>query len=178
MALKRKKKKKKERQRKKRKKKRKTQVYNGYWAITSTYRPFFFPFPAGPLRTVGAPSKSSIELALLKEVEGLGGGANPPELPGGVGAAAPVDTDRGNGGGAPNPDGGAGLPDIGGGANAPADDDGRLAALAIGGVAVGGRLAVLPVLLAGPALGGGGVAAEGVAELGSFLLTHFLSSVS
>lgn len=153
------------------------QVYN-YWAITSTYRPFFFPFPAGPLRAVGAPNKSSIELALLKEVEGLDGGAKPPELPGGVGAAAPVDTDRGNGGGAPNPDGGAGLPDIGDGANAPADDDGRLAALAMGGVAVGGRLAMLPVLLAGPALGGGGVAAEGVAELGSFLLTHFLSSVS
>lgn len=153
------------------------QMYN-YLAITSTYRPFFFPFPEGPLRAVGAPNKSSIELALLKEVEGLDGGAKPPELPGGVGAAAPVDTDRGNGGGAPSPDGGAGLPDIGGSANAPADDDGRLVALAIGGVAVGGRLAVLPVLLAGPARGGGGGAAAAVAELGSFLLTHFLSSVS
>lgn len=131
------------------------------------------------MRAVGAPSKSSIELALLREVEGLGGGAKPPEVPGGVGAAAPVETGRGNGGGAPNVDGGAGLPEIDGGANAPADDDGRLPALwAIGGVAAGGRLAVLPVLLAGPALGGGGVAAAGVAELGSFLLTHFFSSVS
>ena len=144
--------------------------------MTSTYLPFFFPRAVPPLRACGAPSKSSIELALLRDVEGLGGGAKPPELPGGVGAAAPVETDRGIGGGTPNVDGGAGLPESGGGA--PADDDGRLPALdAIGGVAAGGTLAPLVVLL-GPIRGGGGGAAAGVALLGSFLLTHFFRSLS
>lgn len=153
-----------------------SQIHNTpHWAITSTYLPFFFPRAVPPLRTCGAPSKSSIELALLRDVEGLGGGAKPPELPGGVDAAAPVETDRGSGG-TPSVDGGAGLPEIGGGA--PADDEGRLPALdAIGGVAAGGTLVPLVVLL-GPIRGGGGGAAAGVALLGSFLLTHFFKSLS
>ena len=158
-----------------------------YLAITSTYRPFFLPRPpAAPFLAVGAPSKSSIELALLSDVDGRDGGASPSpgaepaELPGGVcvGAAAPVDTDRGRGGGAPSDEDSAGLPAIDGGAApapGPADDDGRLDI--IGGVLA--ALAVLVVLLGGPIrLGGGGGVADGVALLGSFLLTHFFSSVS
>lgn len=143
-------------------------------AITSTYLPFFFPLPAAPLRAWGAPSKSSIELALLKDVDGRGGGCKPAELPGGVGTAAPVETDRGpSGGGIPNAEG-AGLPGIDGG-GAPAEDPGRL--LTLGGIAAGGTLAVLGVRLggAGPR-GGGGVPRTGALLLGSFLLTHFFKS--
>lgn len=49
-----------------------------------------------PLRAVGAPIKSSIELAWLK-VDGGRGGC-PLELPGRVGIGPPVETDRGSGG--------------------------------------------------------------------------------
>jgi hypothetical protein len=130
------------------------------------------------LRACGAPSKSSIELALLNDVAGLGGA--PAELPGGVGKTAPVDTDRGiAGGGAPS-EGGAGLADTDGGA--PAEEDGRLPeAPACGGVAIAGGGPPLPLIdLLGGAepFGGGGVPRVGAALPGSFLLTHFFSSVS
>lgn len=143
--------------------------------------------PAAPFLAVGAPSRSSIELALLSDVDGRGGGgarpspgAEPAELPGGVGvgAAAPVDTDRGREGGAPSDEDSPGLPATDGGAApipGPADDDGRLDI--IGGVLA--TLAALVALLGGPIrLGGGGGVADGVALLGSFLLTHFFNSVS
>lgn len=152
-----------------------------YCAITSTYRPFFLPRPVLPLRADGAPSKSSIELAWLNEVEGLGG---PAELPGRdeappAGGTAPVETDRAgpNAGvcGRPSEDD-AGLLDSGGG-GAPADEPGRLPDAA--GTAGGGMLLPLALLLGGAeAFGGGGVARAGVALLGSFPLTHFLSSSS
>lgn len=151
-----------------------------YFAITSTYLPFFLPLTVPPLRACGGPSKSSIELAVLSDVAGRGGG--PEELPGRVGgAAAPVETDRGtalrNGGGAPSSDG-AGLPVCGGGA--PAEEVGRLSGPGgLGEAAGGGALLPLAVLLGGAApLGGGGVPRDTVALLGSFLLTHFLSSLS
>lgn len=85
---------------------------NNYFAITSTYLPFFFPFTVFPFLACGAPSKSSIELAWLKDVPGRDPG---PDLePGGVN---PEETDRGircglpvSGGGTPKDDN-AGLVD-------------------------------------------------------------------
>jgi hypothetical protein len=114
---------------------------------------------------------------LLNEVAGLGGA--PDELPGGVGKTAPVDTDRGiAGGGAPS-EGGAGLADTDGGA--PAEEDGRLPEPICGGVAIAGGGPPLPLIVllgAAEAFGGGGVPRAGVALPGSFLLTHFFSSLS
>jgi hypothetical protein len=118
-----------------------------------------------------------MELALLKEVAGLGGAANPL---GGVETAAPVETDRWiEGGGTPREDR-AGLP---GGGGIPVVEGGRLLGGGIIGdaLAAGGGAALLPlaVLLGGPeARGGGGVARAAVALLGSFLLTHFFRSLS
>ena len=173
--------------RQKKKKKKKKKVLHDqslYFAITSTYRPpFFLPRPpAGPFRAVGAPSRSSIELALLNDVDGRGGGgASPSPGPGAEPAillgGVSLDTDRGRGGGPPRDDDNAGLPAIDEGAKppGPAEDDGRLDA--IGGVLP--KLATLGALLGGPIrLGGGGGVADGVALPGSFLLTHFFSSVS
>lgn len=88
-----------------------------------------------------------------------------------------MDTDRGRGGGAPKAEDSAGLPAIDGGAKppGPAEDEGRLDIM--GGVLP--KLATLGALLGGPILlGGGGGVADGVALPGSFLLTHFFSSVS
>lgn len=136
------------------------------------------------MRACGAPSKSSIELAWLREVEGLGGG--PAELPGRdelspVVETALVEIDRAgpNAGVGGRPRDVAGLLDSGGG-GAPPDDDGRLPVPAgIGGTGGGGILAPLAVRLGGPiAFGGGGVARVGVALFGSFLLTHFFRSLS
>lgn len=97
--------------------------------MTSMYpRPFFLPLTVPPFRAVGAPRRSSIELALLRDVvDGRGGGAciaGPPAAGGpGVPAAvaAVVDTERGGRpfDVAPN----AGLVPIG---DAPAPVDGRL----------------------------------------------------
>jgi hypothetical protein len=128
---------------------------------------------------VGAPRRSSIELAWVKEDAGRGGG--PPELPGGVGTAAPVDTERGiapRDGGTPSPEN-AGLDERGGGGISLAEDWGRLPALDMGGPTGGGMLPELAARLGGAEpRGGGGVARTAAAELGSFLLTHFLRSLS
>lgn len=162
-----------------------------HFAMTSTYLPFFFPLEAAaPFRACGAPSKSSIELALLSDVAGREGGARPDPGPGGVEAAAPVETGRGMfapaGGGTPREDDRAGLPErdgalpVGGRLSDPVTaaeaEAGPLEA--IGGAPA--ALLVLPVLLcgAGP-FGGGGVArAAALALFGSFLLTHFFRFVS
>jgi hypothetical protein len=134
-----------------------------------------------PFRACGAPRRSSIELALLRDVAGREGGARPELELGGVAPAAPVDTERvgpsgAPGGGIPNS---AGLSERDGGAPVPVD--GRLFG-AVGGrcEAIGGALLALADLLGGKGpLGGGGVErAVAVALLGSFLLTHFFSSGS
>lgn len=142
------------------------------------------------MRAWGAPSRSSMELAVLRDVEGRGGGARPELEPGGMGAG-PVDAARGNplappGTGTPREPGNPGLPARDGG---PAPVDGRLSIdvprseIDGGRCNMGGPEAVLPPLTdllcgIGP-FGGGGVArAEAVALFGSFLLTHFLSSGS
>lgn len=130
-----------------------------------------------------------MELAVLREVEGRGGGASPELEPGGVGAG-PVEAARGNplgppGTGTPRELGNTGLPARG----APVPVDGRLSIdvpssdIDGGRCNMGGIEDVLPALAdllcgMGP-FGGGGVArAVAVALLGSFLLTHFLSSGS
>ena len=113
---------------------------------------------------------------MLKEVAGRGGAANPI---GGVGMAAPVETDRWmEGGGRPSEDGpglpGGGIPVVEGGRLPGPDNIGD-------GPDEGGGAALLPlaVLLGGAeARGGGGVARAAVALPGSFLLTHFFKSVS
>lgn len=114
-----------------------------------------------------------MELALLSDVGGREGGAEPAAGPGGVPPAAVVEAGRGMPG--PPTGGGAeteGLPVLGGGGALPAVD-GRLP-----GEEVGGAELWLRDLGAGP-FGGGGVArAEAVALLGSFLFTHFFSSGS
>lgn len=100
--------------------------------MTSTYpRPFFLLLTVPPLRAVGAPSKSSMELALLRDVvDGRGGGgcivglpAAEPGAPAAV--AAVVDTERGGRpfGVGPGPGPKAGLVPNG---DAPAPVDGRL----------------------------------------------------
>lgn len=120
-----------------------------------------------------------MELAWVKEEAGRGGG--PDELPGGVGTAAPVETERDmlpRGGGIPSADN-AGLDERGGGGISLAEDWGRLPAPDIGGPAGGGILPELAARLGGAEpRGGGGVARTAAAELGSFLLTHFLRSLS
>lgn len=116
-------------------------------------------------------------MAWLKEDAGRGG---PAELPGGVETAAPVDTERGilPRGGTPSPED-AGLDGRGGGGMSLAEDWGRLPVADIGGPAGGGILPELAARLEGAELrGGGGVARTAEAELGSFLLTHFLRSLS
>lgn len=169
-----------------------------HFAITSTYPlPFFLLLTVPPLRAVGAPRRSSIELALLREVvDGRGGaacGVGPPG-PGGrllvlaTAAAAPaaeaLDTDRG---GIPFKDPGAGplvLTPVEGrlsGVVPNCDiDSGRCNPPGGGGATEDALLPTLTDRLCGPGpLGGGGVArAEAIALLGSFLLTHFLSSGS
>lgn len=172
---------------------RESYSYTAHFAMTSTYpRPFFLLFTVPPLRAVGAPSRSSIELALLRDVvDGRGGGgciAGPPAAGGGVPAV--VDTERGGRpfgvGPCPGPGPKAGLVPS---CDAPAPVDGRLSGVVPSCEIDGGRWSVggpedaLPTLtdrLCGPGpLGGGGVArAEAVALFGSFLLTHFLSSGS
>jgi hypothetical protein len=128
-----------------------------------------------PLRACGAPIRSSIELALLRDVAGRDGGG--PPGPDGVGTVPPLETDRaiGPGGGTPSEDGP--LEAIGG---APADVEGRLSELtAIGGGPIGGVLVALTVLAGGAeTFGGGGVARTGALLSGSFLLTHFFRSLS
>jgi hypothetical protein len=159
--------------------------------------PFFLLLTVPPLRAVGAPSKSSMELALLRDVvDGRGGGGciagpgfGPPAGSAGLAAvAAVVDTERGGSpfGLGPGPVPNAGLVPNG---DAPVPVDGRLSGVAPscdmdgGRWSIGGPEEALPTLtdrLCGPGpLGGGGVArADTVALLGSFLLTHFLSSGS
>lgn len=130
--------------------------------MTSTYLPFFFPLePAGPLRAVGAPSKSSIEVALLRDGAGRGG------APGGVAVPGTV---AGRDDGVLDP-GGAGLAEIDGG---PPERDGGLPPSP---GAAGGTLG-LAVRVEGPAFGGGGVLRADVLPSGSFLLTHFLRLLS
>lgn len=112
-----------------------------------------------------------MEFALLKAGRGGGG----PVAFGGFGTA-PLEADRpivSIGRGTPSES----LEAIGG---APPEVDGRLSGfIGTGEGAGGGILVALPVLVGGAeAFGGGGVARTGVALLGSFLLTHFLSSVS
>lgn len=112
-----------------------------------------------------------MELALLKVVAGRGGGG--PPGPGGIGTA-PLETDRAivsTGRGTPSEP-----PAADGGV--PPEVEGRLSELMpIGGP--GGTLVALAVLEGGAEIfGGGGVARTGVALLGSFLLTHFLRSLS
>lgn len=73
----------------------------------------------------------------------------------------------------------AGLDERGGGGMSLAEDWGRLPVADIGGPAGGGMLLELTARLGGAELlGGGGVARTAAAELGSFLLTHFLRSLS
>ena len=144
-------------------------------AMTSTYLPPFFFFALGPLRACGAPSKSSMLLAVLIPVPGLEGG---PDANGGLasagGLAGPSLSDGTPGVLARDPG-----PPIGGGI-----DELR------GGIEVGGRRPVggpagwfgppdaLRAVAGGP-LGGGGVAAGFDASDGpAFLLIHFLSSGS
>lgn len=128
---------------------------------------------------------------MLRDVEGLGGGASPELEPGGVGAG-PVEAARGNplgppGTGTPRePPPNPGLPASGG---MPPPVDGRLSIdvpssdIDGGRCNMGGPEDALPALAdllcgIGP-FGGGGVArAVAVALFGSFLLTHFLSSGS
>jgi hypothetical protein len=131
-----------------------------------------------PLRAVGAPIKSSIELAWVKVEDGRRGG--PLELPGGVGIDAPVETDRGRGGGA-SPE----IPGLEERGAALDEEGGRLPEADIGGsggtggAPFGGMLPELVVRLGGrDPLGGGGVARTGAALPGSFLLTHFFKSLS
>lgn len=131
------------------------QVGCNHLAMISTYLPFFFPLePAGPLRAVGAPSKSSIEVALLRDGAGRGG------APGGVAVPGTV---AGRDDGVLDP-GGAGLAEIDGG-------------LPPSPGAAGGTLG-LAVRVEGPAFGGGGVLRADVLPSGSFLLTHFLRLLS
>lgn len=98
------------------------------------------PLAVLPLRACGAPSRSSIELACVKDDDGRGGG--PAELPGGVGTAAPVETDRGKlprVGGTPRPEK-AGLDESEGGTSL--DEDGGLLPepRGMGGIGGGGIL--------------------------------------
>lgn len=156
--------------------------------------PFFLLLTVPPLRAAGAPRRSSIELALLRAVvDGRGGGAciagpklGPPAAAVRPAAAAVVDTERGGRPFSVGPGPNAGLVPNG---DAPAPVDGRLSGVVPncdmdgGRWSMGGPEDALPTLterLCGPRpLGGGGVArAEAVALLGSFLLTHFLSSGS
>lgn len=117
-----------------------------------------------------------MELALLSDVAGRGGGKEEPI--GGVAMAALVEADRAVpsiGGGAASEDG-AGLLDSDGGA--PADDGGLLSGPKAM-LAAGGTVLPLALLLGGPdALGGGGVPRDTLALFGSFLLTHFFNSLS
>jgi hypothetical protein len=148
--------------------------HNQGLAITSTYLPpLFLALTVPPFLGPGAPSKSSMLLALLILVAGRLGGAEaggPPVIPpSGGGAEAdgkPVCGVAGDAVSEGGPEGGPlagvkvrdGGPDIGGPA--------------------GGAAAPLALLLGGP-LGGGGVAADGVAASAPpFLLIHFLRSGS
>lgn len=127
--------------------------------MTSTYpRPFFLLLTVPPLRAVGAPRRSSIELALLRDVvDGRGGGGciagpglGPLATPGvpAVGAAV-VDTERGGSPFGPGPDPNAGLVPNG---DAPAAVDGRLSGVVPnceidgGRWSIGGPDDVLPTL--------------------------------
>ena len=141
--------------------------------MTSTYLPpLFLLFAVPPLRGPGAPSKSSILLALLILVAGRLGGAEPggpPSPPSGGGAEAdgkPVCGAAGEAAMDGGPEGGplAGVMTREGGPD-------------MGGPACGA--AALLTLLEGGPLGGGGVAAVGAAASAPpFLLTHFLRSGS
>lgn len=112
-----------------------------------------------------------MELALLKVV-GRGGGGPAPTP--GIGTA-PLETDRAmvsTGRGTPS-EPPAAIEGV------PPEVDGRLSELIPIGGGPAGTLMALPVLVGGPEVfGGGGVARTGVALLGSFLLTHFLRSLS
>lgn len=117
-----------------------------------------------------------MELALLNDVAGRGGGGKDEPI-GGVGMAALVEADRAVpsiGGGAAS-EGGAGLLDSDGGA--PADDGGLLSSPKPM-LAAGGAVLPLALLLGADALGGGGVPRDTLALFGSFLLTHFFNSLS
>jgi len=142
-------------------------------------------------RGAGAPSKSSILLALLIAVAGrLIGGAKPaPGTMGGVPELAvlwgpPISAGLALLAGVPRPDGGPLEAERGGatilGIETLLDMRGGAPALGMT-VAVGGRGAPVELILRlGPvALGGGGVAlALAVALPGSFLFTHFFRSGS
>lgn len=130
------------------------------------------------MRAVGAPIKSSIELAWVNVDGGRDGG--PPELPGRVGIDAPVETDRGSGG-IESPE----IPGLDDRGAALDEDGGRLPGTDMGGIAdargipFGGMLPELAVRLGGAdTRGGGGVARVEVALPESFLLTHFFRSLS
>jgi hypothetical protein len=122
-----------------------------------------------------------MDCAWVRDAVGRGGPAV--EVPGGVGTAAPLETDRGM---LPRYDGGTLRPDnaglAGGGGAALEEDGGRVLGpegIIGGGPLMEGMLPELAVRLGGAeALGGGGVARTGALLLGSFLLTHFFSSVS
>ena len=153
--------------------------------MTSTYRPPFFFFAPAPFLACGAPSKSSILLALLIDVLGLEGGpdAAPNEGRASVGGFGPslsegasdgrpgveaLDPGKARGGGIEELRCSPGL-DVGG----------RRDPLGgpIGGAAPPDALLAAPE--GGPLLGGGGVAAGlPVSVEPPFLFTHFLSSGS
>jgi hypothetical protein len=139
-----------------------------YLAITSIYRPPFFPFlTVPPFLACGTPIRSSILLALLTPlmpVPGLDGGANPP-----VGGPEPVGEVRlpilGETFLLGGPEAGGGPP-IGG----PLIGGESILTPKPVGLLVGGPLAALTFLL----FGGGGVGVTGVvASAPAFLFTHF-----
>lgn len=122
-----------------------------------------------------------MDCAWVRDPVGRGGPAE--EVPGGTGTAALEETDRGiwprPGGGIFRPES-AGLAE--GGKPAPEEDGGRVLGpegIIGGGPLIEGMLPELAVRLGGAeALGGGGVARTAALLLGSFLFTHFFSSVS
>lgn len=132
--------------------------------MMSTYLPFFFALTEPPLRACGSPSKSSMEVALLNDVAGRGGG-----IPG------VDDIERGTfpaaRGGALD-EGGAGL----------AESGGRLpmaeGALLSGPEPIGGAPGLSDLAWGAGPFGGGGVLCANVLLPGSFLLTHLFSSLS
>jgi hypothetical protein len=122
-----------------------------------------------------------MDCAWVRDPVGRGGPAE--EDPWGIGTVAPEEADRGiwprPGGGTFRPDS-AGLAERGGAALE--EDGGRVLGpegIIGGGPLIEGMLPELAVRLGGAeALGGGGVARTAAPLLGSFLLTHFFSSVS
>jgi hypothetical protein len=174
-----------------------------YFAITSTYRPFFGAFFAplfAPPSGVPAPSRSSILLALLVAVPGLLGGARPPGPPRGLFSASAAVTLGGSvgakAGNAPPPPAAllvalAGVPVLlGGPLGGPINPglaidgidgiDGIAETLRGGPIGGGARMPAGPPMEGVPlaARGGGGVAVPAFAASGLSGLTHFFRSLS